>query len=71
MAKDFVKVYNGFLKYEKDKMQQNIGDDTSVRRTGLLAPKGMQKKKQQTGQDNPMDKVLKYVEHIRSYRNQQ
>lgn len=70
MAKDFVKVYNSFLKYEKDKMQ-DLGEDKGVARTGLLAPKGMQKRKQQAGQENPMDKVLKYVEHIRSYRNQQ
>jgi len=70
MAKDFVRVYNSFLKYEKDKMQ-DIGEDKGVARTGLLAPKGMQKRKQQTSEDNPMDKVLKYVEHIRSYRNQQ
>lgn len=70
MAKDFVKVYNSFLKYEKDKMQ-DIGEDKGVARTGLLAPKGMKNKNKFSNQDNPMDKVLKYVEHIRSYRNQQ
>jgi hypothetical protein len=70
MAKDFVKVYNNFLKYEKDKLESSKPDG-GVARTGLLAPKGMQNKKNASSKNNEMDKVLKYVEHIRSYRNQQ
>lgn len=69
MARDFVKVYNSFLNYEKSKMQE-LGEDKGVARTGLLAPKGTKNKKKLSGDDNPLDQVLKYVEHIRSYRNQ-
>ena len=65
MAKDFVQIYNNFLKYEKDKAGSEMPEKPKSR--GLLSPKSMKKKKiEGAGQ---MDTVMKYVEEIRKYRN--
>ena len=64
MSKDFRKVYDNFLKYEKDSSQS---EDTTQYK-GLLSPKTLGKKKKSGGNEQ-MDAVLRYVKEIRKYRN--
>ena len=68
MAKDFVKAYRNFLKYEENATEmQESKQKKGKSPQGLLSPNRIKKKEMPAS--NEMDVVMGYVREIRKYRN--